>query len=89
VAVPVRTGDSVGDARTPDLRTGLNRMAGCRFCVMVRLVVAVVVLGAGSGFLAIWLGASTDLSMLATFFGALAPILIYVRRQRPDDPQGG
>lgn len=59
----------------------------CPICERLRLVAAVIVLGAGSGFAALWLGASTDVSMLATFVGAIAPLMWSIRRRSQDtDP---
>ncbi len=54
----------------------------CRLCRNARLVLLSVVLGSVAGFAVIKGGGSTDLSMVATFFGALAPVVWHVRRQR-------
>lgn len=54
----------------------------CRLCRNVRLVLLSVVLGGVAGFAVIRGGGSTDLSMVATFFGALVPVVWHVRRHR-------
>ncbi len=58
---------------------------GCRVCSNVRIVLLSVLLGAGSGFLALRYGASTELSMLATFVGAIAPLMWAARRRGQAD----
>ena len=57
----------------------------CRLCRSVRTVLLSVLLGGGGGFLVLRLGGSQELSMLATFFGAIAPLMWAARRKRPDD----
>lgn len=57
----------------------------CRVCRSVRIVLLSVLLGAGSGFLVLRYGASTELSMLATFLGAIAPLMWVARRSRLGD----
>lgn len=59
---------------------------GCRLCRKVRLVLACVVLGGGLGLLVDALGASSNLSMTATFLGAVAPLMWHARRERRAAP---
>lgn len=51
----------------------------CRLCLLVRTVILAIVLGAGAGYLVVQSVGPGNLSMLATFFGALLPVLWYVR----------
>ena len=62
---------------------------GCRICRNVRIVLLSVALGGGGGFLALRYGAGTELSMLATFMGAIAPLMWAARRRRQGDEDGG
>ncbi|MCB1802626.1 MAG: hypothetical protein KDI82_13120 [Gammaproteobacteria bacterium] len=57
-------------------------MKGCRRCRQIRLVLLMIVLGAGGGFSVLRFGGSRELSMLATFFGALLPLAWSVRKNR-------
>ena len=61
----------------------------CTRCRTIRLVVAVIVLGGCAGFAAIRLGASRELSMTATFVGALLPLLWWMRKNRGHDGDVG
>ena len=51
---------------------------------MSRTVLAAALLGLGGGFGAHALGAGSEASMLATFAGAILPVLWYQRRSRAD-----
>ncbi|MDJ0738093.1 MAG: hypothetical protein QNJ91_00130 [Gammaproteobacteria bacterium] len=55
---------------------------GCRICRTIRLVVLSVMLGAASGFSVLALGGTRELSMAATFGGAIVPLLWHARRSR-------
>ena len=52
---------------------------------MLRTVLAALLLGLGGGLGAHLLGAGSEGSMLATFVGALLPVLWYQRRTRADN----
>lgn len=54
----------------------------CTFCRNLVTVLICGLLGAGSGFLAVLLGGSSETSMLATFLGAILPLMWRVRRDR-------
>lgn len=60
---------------------------GCRRCQHIRLVLLVVLSGAAGGFAVIRLGGARELSMLATFVGALLPLAWWLRKNR--DRNGG
>ena len=47
-------------------------------------MLVMILLGAGGGFLVVWLGGSPEMSMLATFVGAFVPLLMHVRRRRDE-----
>ncbi len=51
---------------------------------MLRTVLAAALLGSGGGLGVHLLGAGREVSMLATFLGALLPVLWYQRRTRAD-----
>ena len=55
----------------------------CRKCLLIRTVLMTLLMGGGAGWLALWLGAGQQVSMLATFFGAMLPIMSYARQTRP------
>lgn len=55
---------------------------GCALCRTIRLFLLAIVLGGGAGFAALGLGASQDISMLATFAGGIAPLLWLARQRR-------
>lgn len=57
-------------------------MKGCRLCLMVRTVLLSVVLGGGGGYWATQQFGPGSLSMTVTFFGALLPVLWYLRDKR-------
>ena len=61
----------------------------CQFCRIFRTALLSGVLGAVAGVLVLYYGGSRDLSMAATFFAALAPVLWRVRQYRisPRKPQ--
>ena len=61
----------------------------CRLCRKVRIVLLSVLLGGGGGFLVLRLGGTQELSMLATFMGAITPLLWVAHRKRRDDAGGG
>ncbi|MCB1722833.1 MAG: hypothetical protein KDJ39_03990 [Gammaproteobacteria bacterium] len=63
-------------------------MPNCRRCRHIRLVILIVVLGGLAGFAAIRLGGSRELSMAATFLGALLPLLWWARKNRDRDGDG-
>jgi hypothetical protein len=54
----------------------------CTRCRLIRTVLLSALLGAGAGFAVLALGGSQDLSMVATFCGAVAPVLWSNRRDR-------
>lgn len=58
---------------------------GCRRCRHIRLVLLMILLGAGGGFAVLRFGGSRELSMLATFFGALLPLAGWLRKNRDRD----
>jgi hypothetical protein len=49
---------------------------------MIRTGLLSVLLGGAAGFAVLFNGGSSNLSMAATFFGAIAPLLWQVRRNR-------
>lgn len=51
----------------------------CRACLIIRTVLLAIVLGGGGGYMVADVYGPGNLSMLATFFGALLPVLWYVR----------
>ncbi len=58
-------------------------MTQCRVCLLIRTVLLAIVLGGGAGWLVAQSLGPGNLSMIATFFGALLPVLWYVRDTRP------
>jgi len=56
--------------------------AACARCGMIRMVLLSILLGAGAGFAVHAYGGSQTASMLATFFGAIFPLLWQARRNR-------
>ncbi|MCB1772463.1 MAG: hypothetical protein KDI88_02505 [Gammaproteobacteria bacterium] len=54
----------------------------CRFCRTVRTGLLSLLLGATTGYIAVWSGAGTDAGMLATFVAAVVPWLWWARRNR-------
>lgn len=54
-------------------------MGNCRLCLILRTVLLSAVLGGGGGYWAAQQFGPGSLSMILTFFGALLPILWYVR----------
>ncbi len=54
----------------------------CRICLVVRTFVLSAFLGAGAGYGVLAVGGSAGLSMAATFFAAIAPILWLARQNR-------
>lgn len=61
----------------------------CSLCRTLRTVALSVLLGAAAGLAVLHYGGSRELSMTATFFGALGPLLWWARRRRvsPRGPQ--
>lgn len=57
----------------------------CPRCRFIRTVLLSVLLGGGAGFGVLAYGGSSELSMAATFFGALIPVLWLVRHNRATD----
>lgn len=54
----------------------------CGACLVARTVILAIILGGGAGYLVTrWVGTG-NLSMLATFFGALLPVMWYVRDKK-------
>jgi hypothetical protein len=49
---------------------------------VIRTVLLSLLLGAGGGFAAMAAGGSQDLSMIATFCGAIAPLMWFNRHRR-------
>lgn len=56
--------------------------AECPRCGIVRTVLLSVLLGGAAGFAALAFGGSQSESMMATFFGAIAPLLWLARKNR-------
>lgn len=56
-------------------------MSHCRLCLLLRTVLLSLILGGGGGYWAAQQFGPGDLSMIVTFFGALLPILWYVRER--------
>lgn len=54
----------------------------CHICLVVRTFVLSVLLGAGAGYGVLVIGGSAGLSMAATFFAAIAPVLWLARQNR-------
>ena len=54
----------------------------CPRCRLIRTVVLSTLLGGGAGFGVLALGGPSDLSMAATFAGAMVPVLWRVRQNR-------
>lgn len=61
---------------------GATARPECPRCRVIRAVLLSLLIGGGAGFAVIAYGGSANLSMLATFFGALAPWLWYARKNR-------
>jgi len=60
----------------------------CHRCRLIRVVLASIVLGAGAGFGVLAIGGSVRLSMTATFFGAIGPLLWLARQNRTNVREG-
>jgi hypothetical protein len=58
------------------------KISHCSACRIIRTLLLAVVLGGGAGYWVLDTGGSADLSMAATFLGAIAPILWHVRKDR-------
>jgi len=56
--------------------------AKCPRCRAIRTILLSVLLGGAAGFAVLKLGGSQNDSMLATFFGAIAPLLWLARKNR-------
>ena len=56
----------------------------CPRCRSLRAAVLAVVLGAGAGYAVLAYGGSREWSMLATFFGAVLPVMWWARKGRDD-----
>ena len=63
--------------------------AKCPLCRAIRTILLSFLLGGAAGFAALKLGGSQNDSMLATFFGAIAPLLWLARKNRirREDPE--
>lgn len=57
-------------------------MTNCRVCLLARTVLLAIAMGGGGGYLVAKSVGPGNLSMLATFFGALLPVLWYVRDKK-------
>ena len=57
-------------------------VSSCRVCLLVRTVFLAAVLGGGGGYMVAQAVGPGSLSMLATFFGALLPVMWYVRDRK-------
>jgi hypothetical protein len=66
-----------------------TREEKCPRCRAIRTILLSVLLGGAAGFAALKLGGSQNDSMLATFFGAIAPLLWLARKNpiRDEDPE--
>lgn len=62
---------------------------GCPLCRRIRLVLFCLLLGGGAGFAVLRYGGSNDLSMAATFVGALIPLLWQAWKNRGADRDAG
>jgi len=58
------------------------KIPGCKRCLKLRTALLAMICGAGAGALAIGWGAGSQVSMTATFFGAIVPVLWYSRKTR-------
>ncbi len=67
---------------------GLKRKS-CALCRVLRVMVLSIVLGGSAGIAVLYAGGSQTLSMLATFFAALGPVMWWARRNRiePKEPR--
>jgi len=76
LAVPLKGGLSIF--------TGAGTMSErqCPRCRLIRTVLLSVLLGGGAGFGVLAYGASSDVSMTATFVGAILPLLWLARQNR-------
>lgn len=54
----------------------------CRTCRIIRTALLSLLLGAGAGFGVLTAGGSAEQSMLATFAGAIGPVLWLARKSR-------
>lgn len=54
----------------------------CRRCRLIRTVLLSLLLGGGGGFAVLAAGGSQDLSMIATFCGAIVPLMWFNRHRR-------
>ena len=57
----------------------------CPICRHLRVLLLALLLGGGGGLLAIWLGASQEVSMLVTFAGGIVPLMWLARQNRISD----
>lgn len=56
--------------------------SACASCRVLRMVLLILVLGGVAGFVVLAAGGSQESSMMATFFGAIAPLLWLARKNR-------
>ena len=54
----------------------------CSICRIIRTALLSVLLGAAAGYFVLDVSGSVDLSMTATFMGAIVPILWHARQNR-------
>jgi disulfide bond formation protein DsbB len=57
----------------------------CPKCLLIRAFVFAILLGGGAGYWAAVSGAGMQLSMLVTFFGAMLPVMWYVKKKQDLD----
>lgn len=57
----------------------------CRICLILRTFVLSALLGGAAGYGVLLAGGSPGLSMAATFFAAIAPVLWLARKNRISD----
>lgn len=56
--------------------------SACAPCRVLRMVLLILVLGGAAGFVVLAAGGSQESSMMATFIGAIAPLLWWARKNR-------
>ena len=60
----------------------MSQRKDCTLCAKIAIVLLCAVLGAAAGFAAVAAGASSEMSMAATFLGAMVPLMWQARRSR-------
>lgn len=56
--------------------------SACAPCRVLRMVLLIIVLSGVAGFVVLAAGGSQESSMMATFFGAIAPLMWLARKNR-------